>query len=260
MFNFFLTLLKSFSNILVLRLTKPMKFINNIKNRLWRNQEYILANLSRTNHKFYNLNKNIPEIEHQVGRYLNCKKIIYEIKKYNIKGDILEFGTWQGLSLIIINSIFGKTDRKFIGVDSFEGLPKTSTIWPKGSFNNTSYNIAFKNIEDNFSNKNKFKLIRGWFNQKSTRDNIYSETNNLCLIHFDADLGYSTNHALNIIEPYLKNRNKPIYFLFDDWGCHPDEVPDAFLSWLPNASLKYKFKAHKILTTRFTRYYKITFN
>jgi hypothetical protein len=108
--------------------------------------------------------------------------------------------------------------------------------------------------------KNQFKLIKGWFNQKSVHNNIYSSTNKLCLIHFDADLGYSTNLALKIIEPYLKNRSEPIFFLFDDWGCHPDEVPDAFLSWLQKASLKYKFQAHKISSTRFTRNYKITFD
>jgi hypothetical protein len=32
------------------------------------------------------------------------------------------------------------------------------------------------------------------------------------------------------------------------------------LSWLPKASLKYKFQAHRISSTRFTRNYKINFN
>lgn len=273
MFKLFLRLFNFFFKAFFLCLTNPSKivfiisqkkrsFLNKLLNESWSRQEYILANLPKTNIKFYNSNKNITEIEHQVGRYLNYKKIINEIIKINIKGDILEFGVWQGLSLIIINRIFGGggDDRKFIGVDSFEGLPKTSTNWTKGQFNNTNYNLAYKNIANNFLNKNQFKLIKGWFNQKSVHNNIYSYTNKLCLIHFDADLGYSTTLALNIIEPYLKNRSEPIYFLFDDWGCHPDEVPDAFLSWLPKASLKYKFKAHKISSTRFTRNYKITFN
>jgi hypothetical protein len=271
MFEFFLNIIKRMLSILFVCLTNPNKIflifrqkkksIFNAKlNELWKRQEYILANLPKTNRQFYNLNKQIPQIEHQVGRYLNCKDIVDEIKKENIEGDILEFGTWQGLSLIIFNLIFGNNDRKFIGVDSFEGLPETSTIWSKGDFNNTSYNLAHQNIANNFSNKNQFKLIKGWFNQESTRASVYAETNNVCLIHFDADLGSSTSHALNIIEPYLKNRSKPIYFLFDDWGCHQDEVPDAFLSWLPNASLTYKLQAHKLSTTRLTRYYKITFN
>jgi hypothetical protein len=256
----FLTKPPSLKNIFLLLVLKCKSILNSPKNWLWSRQEYILAHLSLSNRKFYNSNKNITEIEHQVGRYLNYKKIINEIKKNNIKGDILEFGVWQGLSLIIINSLFKKSDRKFIGVDSFEGLPKTSTIWKKGGFDNTSYNLAYKNIANNFSNKNQFKLIKGWFNQKSVHNNIYSSTNKLCLIHFDADLGYSTNLALKIIEPYLKNRSEPIFFLFDDWGCHPDEVPDALLSWLQHASLKYKFQAHKVSSTRFTRNYKITFN
>jgi hypothetical protein len=271
MFKFFLGIINHIFQILFLFITNPNKvffFIRKKKeailnaqlNELLKRQDYILANLPKTNRQFYNSKKNITQIEHQVGRYLNCKNIVDEINNENIPGDILEFGSWQGLSLMIFSLIFGNTDRKFVGVDSFEGLPETSTIWTKGDFNNTSYNLALQNILTNSPNKNQYKLIKGWFNQKSTQDSIYSNINDLCLIHFDADLGTSTTHALNIIEHYLKNRIKPIFFCFDDWGCHQDEVPESFLSWLPNASLTYKFQAQKVSTTRFTRYYKIIFN
>jgi hypothetical protein len=188
------------------------------------------------------------------------KDIITEIKKDDIDGDVLEFGTWQGLGLLIINLCFGNHNRKLIGIDSFEGLPETSTVWEKGQFNNTTLNLTQKNIATNSSNKESFKLIKGWFNDKSVSQSLYKETNNIALIHFDADLGSSTTQALKIIEPYLKNRSKPIYFLFDDWGCHQDEVPDAFFDWLKTAQLTYKIQALKMSTTRLTRYYKIIFN
>lgn len=270
-FQFLSEIIRRILRPLWLCLTNPKKIISfiNLKkqsvynsqlNRLWSEQNYILANLPKSNSEFYHANKHIVELEHQVGRYLNMKDIITEIKKDDIDGDVLEFGTWQGLSLLIINLCFGKHNRKLIGIDSFEGLPETSTIWKKGDFNNTTLNLAQKNIATNSSNKESFKLIKGWFNDKSVSDSLYKETNNLALIHFDADLGSSTTEALKIIEPYLKDRSKPIYFLFDDWGCHPDEVPDAFVDWLKSAQITYKLKALKMSSTRYTRYYKVIFN
>lgn len=139
-------------------------------------------------------------------------------------------------------------------------MPESSTIWTKGEFNNTTLNLTIQNINKNSSNKDSFVLIKGWFNDLAVSESLYKETNNICLIHFDADLGSSTIQALKIIEPYLKNRINPIYFLFDDWGCHQDEVPDAFLEWLITAQNTYKLQAQKISTTKLTRYYKIIFN
>ena len=68
------------------------------------------------------------------------------------------------------------------------------------------------------------------------------------------------NRIFQILFLFITNPNKVIFFCFDDWGCHQDEVPESFLSWLPNASRTYKFQAQKVSTTRFTRYYKIIFN
>jgi hypothetical protein len=40
-----------------------------------------------------------------------------------------------------------KIERKLIGIDSFEDLPESSTIWIKGAFNKTSIELAQKNIQ-----------------------------------------------------------------------------------------------------------------
>lgn len=239
---------------------KKQLFYNRILNHLWSSQAYILKNLPDTNLKFYRSNYDIIQLEHQVGRYLNMKKIVTEIKNEGIDGDIVEFGTWQGLGLMILNQCFGKHNRKLIGIDSFKGLPETSTTWLKGQFNNTSLKYAYQNISTYTINEDSFRLIKGWFNDKSVAKSLYKETTSVSLVHFDADLGSSTTQALNMIEPYLKNRIQPIFFLFDDWGCQQDEVPDAFLNWLLIAQNTYNFKAHKFSTTKLTRYYKITFN
>ncbi|MDP1677936.1 MAG: TylF/MycF/NovP-related O-methyltransferase [Bacteroidota bacterium] len=250
----------------IVRILKKQRdnFYESRLNSQWSKQDYILKEIDHCDKAFYETNKTVPEIEHQVGRYLNMKTICSQIIAEGLDGDIVEFGTWQGLGLILFSRCFSNdnTNRKFIGIDSFEGLPESSTIWIKGSFDNTSVELTKKNIQSKFFQNQSFsvELIKGWFSDPSVKEKLSSLSKEIALVHFDADLGSSTTQALSLIEPYLINRTKPIYFLFDDWGCHPDEVPEAFLSWLSTAGTTFKLQAHKLSSTRFTRYYKITFN
>lgn len=231
-------------------------------NQRWRDQEYVLNNRQNFNHEFYLKHKNIREVEHHVGRFLNMKKIINEIIENKISGDVLEFGTWQGTSLILISNLFKNDcyEKSFIGVDSFEGLPESSNFWKKGDFNNTSIEMIKQKIKKYVSKKSNIVLIKGWFDDPEVKKEIYDKSSNVSLIHFDSDLGSSTTQALKISEKFLINRKKPMFFLFDDWGCHPDEVPDAFLNWAESNKEKYFFNYKKISSTNLTRYYKLTFN
>jgi hypothetical protein len=234
---------------------------NDQSNSLWRDQDYILSNLESANGDFLEKYAHIPELEHQVGRFLNMKQICKEISDNQITGDIVEFGTWTGTGLLLLSRCFpsNENNRKFIGIDSFEGLPESSTIWIKGDFSDTSYDRANDNISKKIGKDKSFKLIQGWFNDSSVADGLRNETQNIALVHFDADLYSSTLQALSLIEPYLIDRKMPIYFLFDDWGCHPKEVPIAFCSWRDANSRKYGFRTEKMSSTRYTRYYKLSF-
>lgn len=254
---------------LVNRIAKKIEHLtNNVSekdrlNSLWSNMEYFI-NSKDYNSEFLALNKNVQEVEHQVGRFLNMKAIVEEIKINSVPGDFVEFGTWQGNSLIYFARLLNPDyqDRKLVGIDSFEGLPHDSTIWGKGLFSNTELNFVMDNVikysPPNLDPKNLL-LIKGWFSDEAVRMELQTNVKNVALVHFDADLRSSTETALRLIEPYLLNRNKPMYFLFDDWGCHPDEVPDAFLEWLEEYGKKKFVKATKLTSTRFTRYYKLTF-
>ena len=233
-------------------------------NSLWSQQDYVLSNIGLCDKAFYEANKSVTEIEHQVGRYLNMKNICEEIVATGLEGDVVEFGTWQGLGLILLSRCFSgdRTRRKLIGIDSFEGLPESSTVWRKGTFSNTSIEEVKRNTESKMGPNDRLsvELIKGWFSDRAVEEELSALCKEIALVHFDADLGSSTTQALALIQPYLINRTKPVYFLFDDWGCHPDEVPDAFLNWLSGARATLSLQAHKLCSTRFTRYYKITFN
>ena len=240
---------------------------NNL-NKKWTDLEYILNSKDFTS-QYLLENMCFPEVEHQVGRYLNMQNVVKGLDSPEngeiIKGDIIEFGTWQGLSLVYFARLLGANphNRRLVGIDSFEGLPHDSNIWEKGDFSNTELNfvinILLKNSPNSFS-RNSFSLIQGWFSDEVVRTQLYKQVKNAALIHFDADLYSSTIEALELVNLYLKNRVEPIYFLFDDWGCHPDEVPEAFYKWLDEINKTQLVKAEKISSTRFTRYYKITFN
>ena len=58
--------------------------------------------------------------------YKNLKifEILNETK--NIKGDIIEFGVWNGNNLLFIKKVieYLKIKKKVIGYDSFKGMPK----------------------------------------------------------------------------------------------------------------------------------------
>ncbi len=226
-------------------------------------QEYLVGSINQFDQDLYNQLSGFPEAEHQIGRYLNMRSVAEEIKANSISGDVLEFGTFQGTGLILLTYGFGHDviDRKFIGIDSFEGLPETSTIWAKETFSDTSFDLVKTNLERwCLGTKNRqISLIKAWFKDPCIPLILERLVNNVSLVHFDADLGSSTLTALKIVEAYLIHRRDPMYFLFDDWGCHPDEVPDAFLSWLEGAKATYGISATKICSTKLTRYYRITF-
>lgn len=228
-----------------------------ILNRKWSDINYILSRKEEFSRDFLGRHKNIQEIEHQVGRYLNMKDIANEILANNYSGDVVEFCTYQGLGLIYLSELIRKKDVLFIGLDSFEGLPIDSTIWKQGMFNETSTETVYKNLHK-YSKQSRFLLIKGWYNLPTVREQLYQATKDVVLVHFDADLKVSTYDALVCMTPFLEKRREPMYLLFDDWGCHPDEVPEAFYEWIRHYQVECRFNVDRLSSTRFTRYYRLT--
>jgi methyltransferase family protein len=214
-------------------------------NAKWRQRDYVVSHLKRITPEFYECYKNVREIEHQAGRYLHMLAIAKELPP----GDIVEFGTYQGLGLAMMSQAFGS--RLYIGIDFFEGLPESSTIWDKGLFNDTSKEFTARWLHDLGV---YYHLIKGRFSDPIVKRDLATIAKDVALVHFDADLGSSTVQALKLIEPYVV-KGRPIYFLFDDWGVHPDEVPEAFYAWLAQHPT---FDAEKLSSTRYTRYYRLT--
>ena len=103
------------------------------------------------------------------------------------------------------------------------------------------------------------RLIKGWFDDPEVAKNLYKVVEDVAIVHLDADLGSSTLQALKVLEPYFQKRTQPMFLLFDDWGCHPNEVPEAFNTWFDGARTRYNVKADMVCYTNLTRYYELKF-
>lgn len=228
----------------------------------WSNIDSIFSNLKTLTSQEYTKYNHISEFEHQAGRFLNMQKIAKEVSLDNLGGDVIEFGTWQGLGLCMLSQSFDQdtTFRNFIGIDSFQGLPNSSTIWKENTFNNTSTEVVRSNFSRYSHNKtfHKLVLIESLFNKIGLAKELKEITKNVSIIHFDADLGNSTWDALKVSEMLLNSSSQPVYYLFDDWGWHPDEVPEAFYDWKADFSKYNIINTTKICSTRYSRYYKVT--
>ena len=138
---------------------------------------------------------------------------MYELIKQvkYVKGDIIEFGVWNGNNLILIKKItdYLKLKKSVFGYDWFKGLKKFSKFDKK--INKKKYkgkkNIILEIIR--FFNLNKIYLIDDDVINFSKH---FKSSKKFSLIYLDLDLFSPTIHLLNIIN---KNLEKNGLIVFD---------------------------------------------
>ena len=101
--NFFLKRFFKLNSTLIQKIKGRLKFY--IYRTVLSNPIFILRLLSEDK-KLIDEYYKYTDIEHQIGRAINMKKIINEINKNNLSGDVIEFGTYKGLGLCILNQFF----------------------------------------------------------------------------------------------------------------------------------------------------------
>lgn len=233
-------------------------------NRKFYNLEFLVKNLFIFKEKDYSKYHTSEVPEHQIGRIINMRNLFRDYKD-EITGDLLELGVYEGMSLIFFDK-FLPTDKKIIGIDTFEGLPhesvkvslgeKSVEAWVKGEFGNTSISKVEKNLK-------KFKcrnvtLIKGVFSNPDVKKKLNQTTNHISVVHIDCDLRDSAYDALDLLKSFLVAK-KTMFILFDDWGVHQNEIPDGYYKWINDNQKIYNFKYETIFTTNMTRYIKLSF-
>lgn len=122
----------------------------------------------------------------------------------------VEFGVYEGYSIKYFAARNRNADSKFIGLDSFEGLPENWGDMKKGSFN----------VDGNIpkTDDRRIKFIRGWFQDTWPQllSHISNDDGSQLIVHYDADLYSSTLFALSKIDQLSKS----YIAIFDEFCGH----------------------------------------
>ncbi|HOE06040.1 MAG TPA: class I SAM-dependent methyltransferase [Bacteroidales bacterium] len=121
--------------------------------------------------------------------------------------DYIEFGVAEGCSFKwwVANNL--NSDSRFVGFDTFTGLPEDWGPFKKGDM---SANNKPPKIDDN-----RHQFIQGLFQQTLPGFLTSFEFKNRKVIHMDADLYTATLYVLTSIAPYL---NKGDIIMFDEFN------------------------------------------
>jgi len=200
------------------------------------------------------------------------KNLFETIKQKNEVRNVLitEFGVYKGFSLLWLTRYRDRylPGAEIVAVDSFEGLPESSTIWKKGSFSDTSYESVVKTLErfthvsDILNHNKNIKIIKGKFSEQQVsaalEDALHpageSPDKFMLIAHIDCDLGSSATEALGALDKAGAFKTKKFFLLFDDWYNHPDEIPKAFEEFI---SVRSNWKVKEIFSTKLTRYFEV---
>jgi len=148
----------------------------------------------------------------------------YEYLARKVIGDqpitFLEFGVFEGESIEQWATLNAHPECRFIGFDSFEGLPEDwRSDRPKGMF---SVNGNAPQIADP-----RVSFVKGWFAQTIPAFISQFGSQHQLVLHLDADLYSSTMLALVYLSPWIR----PGTLLVFDEFCDRNHEFKAFRDW-----------------------------
>ena len=172
-------------------------------------------------YRVHNRRRLLPE-EPLSDKYREILLLLKERHGASSLGDYLEFGVYNGTSMICMHRVLGELgfdSIRLFGFDSFEGLPETAAkddegTWHPGQFS-CDYEFTRKVLDLEDVDWNRIFLIKGWFSDTLNDDLIrkYNITN-ASVIMIDCDMYLSAKEALNFCAPLIQ---KEAVILFDDW-------------------------------------------
>jgi Macrocin-O-methyltransferase (TylF) len=131
----------------------------------------------------------------------------------------LEFGVFKGYTMSQWSVLLKNPETRFVGFDSFEGLPEDWAFdYPKGTF--TAHG-AIPQIADP-----RVNLVKGWF-EDTVPKYAFVERESL-VVFFDADLYSSSIFVLRALKSRIKVGTTLIFGEFDDFH-HERRAFDDFL-------------------------------
>ena len=137
----------------------------------------------------------------------------YELYKHIVKSEALkkiyyiEFGVAKGLSFNWWVKNVSDKDARFVGFDTFSGLPEDWGHFKKGDM---SAGDVYPDIKDS-----RCTFVKGYFQETLPEFLRKFHTDLRMVVHMDADIYGSTLFALTMMGPYLKKND---IIIFDEFN------------------------------------------
>jgi O-methyltransferase len=138
--------------------------------------------------------------------------------------DYLEFGVRYGDSIFKWSTLNTHPDSRFVGFDSFEGLPEE---WVSVTGSAAKGALSVGGVVPETTDK-RIRFIKGWFNETLRPFLRDFNPHSRLIIHNDADLFSSTLYTLATIDPFLQPGSILIFDEFanplHEWKAFQDYV------------------------------------
>jgi len=163
-------------------------------------------------------------VEELRKKYEEALRYLINKNGINSLGDYLEFGVYQGTSLLCMIGVAKDSNLKnirYFGFDSFEGLPAPTdlgevALWSKEGFK-ADYEFTREILTKANVDWNRTFLIKGFFSSTLNKNTIdENKLTKASIIMIDCDMYSSAKEALNFCIPFIQD--DAIVF-FDDWNC-----------------------------------------
>ncbi|MFC1763128.1 TylF/MycF/NovP-related O-methyltransferase [Planctomycetota bacterium] len=136
-------------------------------------------------------------------------------------GDYLEFGVFQGASMICMHKALKQLNLnqvRMFGFDSFEGLPDVDDgemRWTPGQFR-SEYEFTIDRLKQEEVDFDRTILTKGFFSDTWNKEFIEKHNiKKVSVIMLDCDLYSSSKEALDLCIPLIRDE---AIIVFDDWG------------------------------------------
>ena len=166
--------------------------------------------------------------------------------------DYFEFGIFRGFNLWFVQAFaraMAVMDMRFVGFDSFSGLPRLEGIDCGGSFARGDFRASRPEVEAYFTHFgvdwNTTVLVEGLYRttlNAATSERYALRRCALCVV--DCDLYASTVPVLSFVRPLLATES---VIFFDDWedfeGGAARGEPRAFAEFMPDHAAEFSAEA-----------------
>jgi O-methyltransferase len=174
--------------------------------------------------KFYEKSKKLSMLSKE--RMYNIYKCLKYIKKYSIKGDIVEIGCYKGASLALCRK-FSSRKVKIHGFDTFEGHQKPNKkekdVWGINQlkiYNQKKkgwYNVSLDEVKKNIKKLSKFEKVELTKGKIQDNKSNFKNIKKISLLIIDVDWYEPTLFSL---KKFYKKVSKDGFIIIDDYGHH----------------------------------------